>query len=112
MILTKAMAHESKLIQTWGVNFTLSLDLTKCPLLSQPDNQFIFKILFESLKNMFLYINEEESSPGSAPKLLPLLEQFLSYVFEVLKDERSALFCSKVYFVCVLHVFLSESLFL
>jgi len=97
VILTNAITHESKLIQSWGVTFSLSLDLTQFPLLSQPDNQFIFKVLFESLKNMFLYLNEEGSTPGSPPKLLAMLEQFLSSVFEVLQDERSATFCSKVF---------------
>ena len=101
IILQRAMVHESKLIQTWAVKFFLSLNFSKFPLLDQSEHHFIFEILFESLKNIFLYSNEDDAHPSSPPKLLPLLKGFFESCFQQLKGDQQSKFCLKViyYFV-------------
>ncbi|XP_066928393.1 probable methyltransferase TARBP1 [Clytia hemisphaerica] len=95
-ILEKAMAHESKLIQTWAVKYSLSLDINRFPLLAQSCHGFIFDKLFESLKNIFLYCTEEDTVIGDPPKLLSLLRKFFFSCFGVLDGKQCALFCSKI----------------
>lgn len=95
------MAHESKLIQTWAVKYSLSLDINRFPLLAQSCHGFIFDKLFESLKNIFLYCTEEDTVIGDPPKLLSLLRKFFFSCFGVLDGKQCALFCSKVNYMSV-----------
>ena len=109
------MEHESKLIQTWAINYTLCLDMKKIPLLSQSGLHFIFDILFESLKNNFLYTNAEDDDIGDPPKVFPLLKQFFTSCFSGLPEKELSEFLTKVFYLILnffeLFVFLFFILF-
>lgn len=96
LILTRAMEHESKLIQTWAINYTLCLDMKKISLPSQHGQHFIFDTLFESLKNNFLYTNAEHDCTGDPPKVFPLLKQFFTSCFSSLSEKQLSEFLTKV----------------
>ncbi|KAL3874090.1 hypothetical protein ACJMK2_037153 [Sinanodonta woodiana] len=103
VIFTRSFFHESVQIIRWSAETVLSLDLQKCPMLTQGQDQFLYGSMLLSLQEPKLFVREMNSSVGASPVVADALEHFFQSCWEALADnnKRAEFFCQLFTHICL-----------
>ncbi|KAK3604397.1 hypothetical protein CHS0354_015531 [Potamilus streckersoni] len=103
VIFTRSFFHECVQIIRWSAETILSLDLQKCPMLIQGQDQFLYGSMLLSLQEPKLFVRELNSSVGASPVVADGLEHFFQSCWEAFAEnsKRAEFFCQLFNHICL-----------